>query len=325
MKTKYYQEIDALYTIGIVLVIFGHSHPSDWSLFAGSGFEKAILFVYAFHMPLFFFAAGFLLRNSASLPLLSKAEWLKGKALKLLLPYAVLSLAGLLPKYLAENGSLAGLSLQKVLFFLLVPRQNVWGHFWFMPVLFAMDLLFVLLPKTSASVYLLAGICGGLYFLPLRPLTFAADISTNLVFFAAGMAVKELGLIEWLREHMGFCRCFAPAGMAAGWLLFRYLHAGRAAMLVCAFAMIGACLCVSVLLGPSALTKAVSRFSMTFYLYGWMFQAVTMFVCGRLHLHWPFVSVLMFAAGVLGPAGLILFCRKAGLRHPLLDLLTGMK
>lgn len=39
-SVKRYPWIDVLYTIGIVLVILGHSHPSDWTVFNGTIFEK---------------------------------------------------------------------------------------------------------------------------------------------------------------------------------------------------------------------------------------------------------------------------------------------
>lgn len=65
-SVKKYPWIDTLYTIGIMLVILGHSHPSDWTLFSGTIFEKIILFIYTFHMPLFFFISGFLFMNSQS-------------------------------------------------------------------------------------------------------------------------------------------------------------------------------------------------------------------------------------------------------------------
>lgn len=44
-SVKKYPWIDTLYTIGIMLVILGHSHPSDWTLFSGTIFEKIILFI----------------------------------------------------------------------------------------------------------------------------------------------------------------------------------------------------------------------------------------------------------------------------------------
>ena len=53
-KKKHYTEIDHLYTIGVVLVILGHSHSSDWDTFSGTILETALEFLYTFHMPLFF-------------------------------------------------------------------------------------------------------------------------------------------------------------------------------------------------------------------------------------------------------------------------------
>lgn len=61
---KRYSWIDILYTMGIVLVVLGHSHPSDWTVYAGTFLEEVIKFIYSFHMPLFFFIAGFLFMNS---------------------------------------------------------------------------------------------------------------------------------------------------------------------------------------------------------------------------------------------------------------------
>lgn len=48
--SKRYPKIDILYTIGILLVLFGHSHSSDWSTFEGTILQSAIEFVYTFHM-----------------------------------------------------------------------------------------------------------------------------------------------------------------------------------------------------------------------------------------------------------------------------------
>lgn len=64
-KKKHYTEIDHLYTIGVVLVILGHSHSSDWDTFSGTILETALEFLYTFHMPLFFVIAGFLFASSS--------------------------------------------------------------------------------------------------------------------------------------------------------------------------------------------------------------------------------------------------------------------
>lgn len=141
MSTRRWPEIDNLYALGTVLVVFGHSHSSDWSSFSGTILESAISFIYTFHMPLFFFIAGFLFMNSCSLERIGYGQWIKQKAQRLLIPYVVLSAVALVPKYYVENQTFAGFAnyLIKAIF---VPRIGVWGHFWFLPVLMLIYLLF---------------------------------------------------------------------------------------------------------------------------------------------------------------------------------------
>ena len=38
--TKRWNEIDVLYTLGTLLVVFGHSHSSDWNHLTGTILEK---------------------------------------------------------------------------------------------------------------------------------------------------------------------------------------------------------------------------------------------------------------------------------------------
>lgn len=139
-SVKKYPWIDTLYTIGTMLVILGHSHPSDWTLFSGTIFEKVILFIYTFHMPLFFFISGFLFMNSKSLRKLGYKKWIQNKMIRLLTPYVFLSVIAIVPKYYLEYHSFVTSEyLAKAIF---VPRVGVWGHFWFIPVLLWCYMLF---------------------------------------------------------------------------------------------------------------------------------------------------------------------------------------
>lgn len=133
------REIDMLYALGTLLVILGHSHPNDWSTFPG----KWIEFIYTFHMPLFFLIAGYLFAYSDSMSRLGYFKWLKEKALRLLTPYVVLTLVTFVPKYALENGGISGLSISYLLTSFIEPRNGVWGHFWFLPVLFVYYAAFV--------------------------------------------------------------------------------------------------------------------------------------------------------------------------------------
>ena len=132
--------IDALYTIGIFLVLIGHSHPSDWSLFENTLYVDVIAFIYTFHMALFFFIAGYLLENSESINKIRNKKWIMDKAIRLLTPYIVLSVIALFPKYYFEFHLIP--NMQVVLLAILKPRVGVWGHFWFIPVLFMCYALF---------------------------------------------------------------------------------------------------------------------------------------------------------------------------------------
>lgn len=136
-------EIDVLYGLGTLLAILGHSHPNDWSSFPG----KWVEFIYLFHMPLFFLIAGFLLAESKSLMRQSYGKWLWEKAQRLLTPYVVLSLIAMIPKYALEHNGLSGLTPGYLLTAFLMPREGIWGHFWFLQALFWMYAVFGLLRK----------------------------------------------------------------------------------------------------------------------------------------------------------------------------------
>ena len=64
MKIKHWTEIDGLYALGILLVLMGHSHSSDWTKFQNTPLVSLIKFIYTFHMAMFIFIAGFLFQNN---------------------------------------------------------------------------------------------------------------------------------------------------------------------------------------------------------------------------------------------------------------------
>ena len=129
-EKKRYIEINALYTIGIILVLVGHSHSSDRS-YAGTVLESIIAFIYTFHMPLFFAIAGFLFINSESFEQKGFLKWVGNKAIRLLIPYAFWSLIGLVPKYYFENKGFEGLTVEYILKSFFIPRLSIWGIFGF--------------------------------------------------------------------------------------------------------------------------------------------------------------------------------------------------
>ena len=327
-KKKHYTEIDHLYTIGIVLVILGHSHSSDWDTFSGTILETALEFLYTFHMPLFFVTAGFLFASSSRIEQEGYRTWIGKKAIRLLTPYFVLSLAAIMPKWLISG------SAESVIVLLLRPRLGIWGHFWFIPVLFLIYAIWgfvrkITQKKNKASVQLVATLISSvLYFLPIASQWFGLnDIKENCIFFAGG------GIAYFLQaEHRNRLNnktykgvaCFFAISVSA-FLFWRY-NGFAAAKLMIAVLMIAACWISATILRENRISKWMSAHNFTFYIYSWPFQAVMMVLCERLCCPWQIMTLCMFFAGLAGPAWIILVYDKCRWIHcDFFDLILGTR
>ena len=143
--------ISVLQTFGILLVVLGH---------CCSGLvEKPIWYhwIYAFHMPLFVFISGFLLRYSGQhrkLPLREqhwsgKNGFVWSKVRRLLVPYVVISTVAFLPKALLSEFALRPVEFSWMSYaeMLAFPMQNVIGFFWFLPMLFVIFMMVLAVSK----------------------------------------------------------------------------------------------------------------------------------------------------------------------------------
>ena len=121
--------------IGCILVIIGHSIPLDWEI--PNMIYTLDVFLYTFHMPLFFFISGYLFEKTNSANRYRFGQYISTRAWKLMLPYIVLTLIGFVPKLLLENNFDNGVRsiIEYFARSFFVPRENVWGHFWFLPTL----------------------------------------------------------------------------------------------------------------------------------------------------------------------------------------------
>ena len=310
-QKKRWPQIDILYTLGIVLVLIGHSHSSDWSTFEGTILHKAILFIYTFHMPLFFFVAGFLFQNSDRLERQGYGKWVGEKALRLLVPYLFWTLLALVPKYYLEHHGFSGLTPMYVLRVIFVPRENIWGHFWFVPVLLLTYVLFggIRLATNRWNQVVIAltvvAVTTGVYFIPVKINVFGlADLKSDLVFFALGILLRvvypEKGITK--KKPAAFAVGVAVFFLALGAIfLWRFDSASTLSSHIIALLILAACWLLAELL-PSG--KAITWFSehnFTIYIFSWFFQAAMMLVCDKLRVLWVVTFVCMFFIGLVGP------------------------
>ena len=360
-QKKHWPQVETLYVLGILLVLIGHSHSSDRSAYEGTVLFSAVFFIYTFHMALFFFLAGFLFRNSDALERKGYGTWIGEKALRLLTPYGFWTLLSLVPKYYLEHGGLGGLTPRFVLRTLIMPRSNIWGHFWFIPVLFFAYAIFGAVRSLARRVpdkWLLAvltAVSCGIYFLPIRTELFGlADLKSVLIFFALGMVFRAYFPVRRLStalhdetsgqlpdaepsadrarpaRRLGHLKraCWAavPVGTAAAFLLWRSAGELAPAALAIALLMLFLCWLLGELIPPSRVTRWLAQRNFGIYIFSWFFQAAMMMVCDRLHLSWVGTFFCMFFIGLAGPVVLLAVCEKLPLmKNRFFRLILGLR
>ena len=197
MKTKRIPALTWVQFLCCLLVVYGHSFPFVTPY--PQALEISKRFVYSFHMPVFVFCSGVLLVVSDAAQKYHFPSYLKRRATRLLLPYFVFSLLGIAPKILLLpflNDKLT-LDFWQLLRVFLVPRENIWGHFWFLPMIFACGLVGYWLQKAARRfpwVMLPAVIlCIGGFFLPTLTGWLAInDIIHYMLYFVLGMCAAGL-------------------------------------------------------------------------------------------------------------------------------------
>lgn len=197
MSDKKIRYISILQIIGPIFVVLGHSLNGLDATGVWYKFSKE--WIYIFHMPLFFMISGYLLAYKGY-SCGSYKNFVCRKAKRLLIPYFVWNFAFWIPKifvqqYVSDGASLDVFGMVKAFVF---PRQNIWGHTWFLLGLFIVFLATPLFKKVlgtkrpfvTATVLI---VCCILYTLPITTHFLAfSDIRKDLLFFVIGCLLGQL-------------------------------------------------------------------------------------------------------------------------------------
>ena len=176
MGKQKYDWIDIAKGLGILLVVYGHCQPV---------FPVA-RFIYAFHMPLFFFISGFLFKNKQK----DFQRFIKEKAKRLLIPYFTISLLSIPVQYVRfRMGEVETFTSKKLFIGLFNLNGTVIYNrpLWFLMCLFVCLCLFYFISKMkfiyqAVIVTILFTIGYYLSLISLR-LPFSIDISFLALFF----------------------------------------------------------------------------------------------------------------------------------------------
>lgn len=312
MKTKRIPALTWVQFLCCLLVIYGHSFPFVTPY--PKALEISKQFVYAFHMPVFVFCSGVLLVVSDAAQKHSFPSYLKRRAVRLLIPYMVFSLLGIVPKILLSSflNDKLNLDFWQIFRAFLVPRENIWGHFWFLPMILVCGLVGYLLQKAarrSQWVMLPAVIlCIGGCFLPtLTDWLAINDIVHYMLYFVLGMCAA--GLCR-KAEKVPSRVAYLTGGLSVvlGCTLFLVLYyfsisVSLRGLFVTALMLTGLFLLVLPLSlrHPLKQNSIITR-SYSIFILSWPCQLTAEVVLERI-LHLPYWCIMppVFAAGVFVP------------------------
>lgn len=136
------KKISFLQTFGIILVVLGHTEKTGTSFFIRD-------LIYSFHMPLFIFISGYLLKFTTEEKIgdIQLNTFVIKKFKRLIIPYLLISSLAYVPKYLLGKFALRPLelSLKDYILNMLYPWDNPIIFFWFLPTIFLIMLLTIVL------------------------------------------------------------------------------------------------------------------------------------------------------------------------------------
>lgn len=193
MVKKYYEEIDCIRAIGILLVVLGHSFFGNFN----TGIQSVIFeTIYSFHMQLFFIIAGFCYYNIAGKGI---AIFLKKKTLHLAVPYFVLSafllvLKAVIPQFAKNQYSIT--DSWKILIGI-SPMGSSWFLWTLFMVMFIFSVCYIKGEHKKLNLYLLLPLFIVIYFSRfLKFMNFENNeglikVVFYCVFFLVGLLIRE--------------------------------------------------------------------------------------------------------------------------------------
>lgn len=315
------------YTIGAFLVILGHSTPVSQS-YVPKIIDDIRTFIYCFHMPLFFFISGFLMAYTKGEKRETYNKFMKKKAIKLLFPYLLFTVIGFFPKLLISEftNDYVELSIGYFIKTLIAPRDNVWGHLWFLPVLFVFYAFSFLLLRVRKTTFGKIIVTLFMLLILLKPINInwlgISDICQFFIYFWLGMLGCEciLKFKETLFIAINGVSSFliSIALFIISFYYFKdvYIYSKFFIALLMVFAIF----CLSMQIEKTARLKKGFGFftgkTFAMFLLSWPAQAVVEVLLNRVwNCTWYITVAGMFLAGVLTPLLIVAFIRKFKIKN----------
>ncbi len=308
--------ISWLQIIGPIFVVLGHSlngifYDGAWRIFSKD-------FIYLFHMPLFFMISGYLIAYTGWQKDKTYGSFVKGKALRLLLPYLVWNAIWILPKvllgrFLADNVSLDLVGILKPFVY---PRTNVWGHTWFLMGLFLVYLATPLWKKLFTSNQTLKVFClvlgVALYCMPLgSEFLCISDLRKDLLFFMMGLYLGTMPEKSFKKlagkPYLWIIFAVITSGLCLHW----YVQSWFLHFLPCFFILMSLLSVSYRLPADSKSVEELAKISFGIYIMHWpVMLACRVVLYQILQLNVYFCIATMSVLGWIVPIGVVVLLRK---------------
>ena len=330
--------ISYAYAIGAILVVLGYSTPTSASDMP-MVIDEIRTFIYCFHMPLFFFIAGFLFKYTSEKKTKPYGAFMINKLIKFLTPYFVLSAIGILPKILLsafvnDEVSFSWYYLFETIF---NPRSNVWGHFWFLPTLLIIYSLSYLILKSYKNKVLFSAVLAVSLALSIFPINTdwlaIKDVCLELIYFCIGILSCKF-ILNNKERIIKFPIALALVAFSVIFYIFIYANnfywqewVRNISTVAIAIPMIYTVMYISIFLENNG-SKIFDYFdgkTFSIYIISWPCQAAIEVILNRvMHMHWYITMPAMFIVG-LGIPLLFLWIYKRFKCHPkFINLIFGV-
>lgn len=256
-------------------------------------------------MPLFVFVSAFLVTKVKSLERHGCKKYILSRAIKLFVPYVFMSLIGILPKILLRSFINDNIQISFTYFIkaFFVPRYNIWGHFWFIPMIFIFAVItipYISLIKKSKTISILLCIASfGLLFVPDITEWFGLnDVKNYLCWYLLGLILGDQENFENVLKVKIISLILVICSVAVYYLKFFPYRPIVAAL------MIFFVLYVSIMFNikRSKFMQKIEKCNYTIYILSWPIQALIEIVANKVFgLHVIICMFLMFIFGISIP------------------------
>jgi len=298
--------VDYAKGIGILLVVVGHTlRGLNGSILPNSAVVQAVDgWIYAFHMPLFFFLAGLFIERSVSRP----SSKILLKALQgIIYPYFIWSIAQELLRSVAGIREESLVDLWHIFY---DPPQQ----FWFLYVLLLVSLAYTFLRKLGLPIAAFLGLCALLYAAWLFSISFGPwrvlyMVRLNALYFALGAWAASQNLLQQLDRDFPIPRLLLASGVGFGLIaVASQLNLTDIASIIPLFAVVG-------IFASLLLARVLVHFPWFGFIKQWGLMSLQIYVAHTIFS--AFIRVLLQKIGISSPSLHIMLSVAIGLYGPI--------